>query len=183
MPDQQPVPDEANLCHSQRDGECTWEFCPQLVEYKTGCPLSNWHLDEEGNKVQEDEYADFKKWWLLAWHSRDAEVAELQRQLDSCENALLDKSVEESMAMSAWRDAVTERDAAREQRDALVEAGAEAVQGADDTKWNRKHIENEGIEGQGCYRLWYGLLNTKPEECTCWVRPLQAAIASAKEAQ
>jgi len=43
------------------------------------------------------------------------EVAELG-------NALLDKSVEEQMAMVAWRDACQERDTAREQLRALVEA-------------------------------------------------------------
>ena len=35
-------------CHADRDGDCTWEECPQLKDYQEGCPLFPWHLDEEG---------------------------------------------------------------------------------------------------------------------------------------
>lgn len=39
----------SGACHAGQDGDCTWEHCPQLANYQTGCPLYNWHLDEEGN--------------------------------------------------------------------------------------------------------------------------------------
>lgn len=40
-------PEEEEVCHAGRDGDCTWEDCPQLKDYQEGCPLYPWHLDEE----------------------------------------------------------------------------------------------------------------------------------------
>lgn len=60
--------------------------------------------------------------YAMAIAAEDHLWAYTSAEREQLENAFLDKSTEEQMAMSAWRDACAERDAALEQRDALVEA-------------------------------------------------------------
>jgi len=92
MTDQQPVPDD-----------------PRFYRERLVIPYDL--MGEENQAVYND-----------GQHSRDAEVAELQRQLAR-------ERLELQAMRESWTGLVVERDSAREQVRALVEAGEDALEG------------------------------------------------------
>lgn len=56
----EPAPGSMHRCHSDRDGECEWRWCPQKREYRSGCPLYPWDADE-GDGPTKFPYPDFAK--------------------------------------------------------------------------------------------------------------------------
>lgn len=43
----EPQVNSLDRCHAGEDGDCSWDHCPQRVEYRSPCPLPWWGNDDE----------------------------------------------------------------------------------------------------------------------------------------